>query len=537
MKRAGGASIVLLTLATGQFLMTLDSSVMNVSIAQVAEDLGTTVTGIQTAITLYTLVMATCMITGGKIGSMIGRRKAFAIGCVIYACGSFTTAIAPNLGVLIFGWSFLEGIGAALIMPAIVALVASNFEAKDRPKAYGLVASAGAIAVAAGPLIGGFVTTYFTWRYVFAGEVVLVIGILFLTKRIHDTPPPEVRTRIDRIGVLLSASGLGLAVFGVLRSGTWGWVIPKPGGPSWLGLSPTVWFVLAGLVIVRVFFYWEHRVEESGKEPLVSVRMLRNSQLDGGLVMFFFQFLIQAGLFFTVPLYLSVALGLSALDTGIRLLPLSVALLATAVGVPALRPNAPPRRVVAFGLFALVLGLVSLIAALDVSADASIVTIPLLLAGVGVGALSSQLGAVTVSAVPDEQTGEVGGVQNTMTNLGASLGTAIAGSVLILALSSSFISGVQSNPAVPPAIAQEASVQLAAGVPFISDAQLEEALTNAGVAEEDIQPILDENAEARVDGLRVSLTVLAFFALLGIFFSILIPKTPVGRKEPVTDTV
>ena len=153
--RAAGATLVLLTLAAGQFLMTLDSSVMNVSIATVAEDVGTTVTGIQGAITAYTLVMAALMIPGAKIGAIIGRKRAFAIGCVIYGCGSFTTAIAPNLPVLLFGWSFLEGVGAALILPAIVALVAGNFPTERRPAAYGLVAAAGAIAVAVGPLIGG----------------------------------------------------------------------------------------------------------------------------------------------------------------------------------------------------------------------------------------------------------------------------------------------------------------------------------------------------------------------------------------------
>src|SRR3954465_2542817 len=163
MTTATTARVVLPTLAAGQFLMTLDSSVMNVSIAQVAADVGTTVTGVQTAITVYTLVMATLMITGGKIGSIIGRRKAFAIGCVIYGAGSLTTSLAPNLTVLIIGWSFLEGIGAALIMPALAALVASNFPVKERPRAYGLVASAGAIAVAVGPLVGGAVTTYWTW--------------------------------------------------------------------------------------------------------------------------------------------------------------------------------------------------------------------------------------------------------------------------------------------------------------------------------------------------------------------------------------
>ena len=187
--RAHAASgIVLLTLASAQFLMTLDSSVMNVSIATVAKDVGTTVTGIQTAITFYALVMASLMITGGKLGQILGRKRAFAIGCVIYGCGSLTTAFAGNLAVLIAGWSVLEGAGAALILPAIVALVASNFARDQRPRAYGLVASAGAIAVAAGPLIGGLVTTYLSWRWVFVGEVFIVLIILGLARRMADTP-------------------------------------------------------------------------------------------------------------------------------------------------------------------------------------------------------------------------------------------------------------------------------------------------------------------------------------------------------------
>src|SRR6201987_6125698 len=180
-----GSGLILLTLASGQFLMTLDSSVMNVSIATVAKDVGTTVTGIQTAITFYTLVMASLMITGGKLGQILGRKRAFAIGCVIYACGSFITAISQSLTVLMIGWSVLEGVGAALILPAIVALVASNFPASERPRAYGLVASAGAIAVAAGPLIGGLFTTYASWRWVFAGEVVVVIVILLFARPVR----------------------------------------------------------------------------------------------------------------------------------------------------------------------------------------------------------------------------------------------------------------------------------------------------------------------------------------------------------------
>ena len=527
---AGAAGVVLMTLASGQFLMTLDSSVMNVSIAQVADDVGTTVTGVQTAITLYTLVMATMMITGGKIGTMIGRKRAFAIGCVIYGAGSFTTALAPNLTVLIFGWSFLEGIGAALIMPAIVALVASNFPPEGRPRAYGLVASAGAIAVAAGPLIGGAVTTFWTWRLVFAGEVVIVAAILLLTKKIQDIDATSA-FNLDVPGVLLSALGLGLTVYGVLRSGEWGWVRAKPNAPDLFGLSLTMCLILAGLLVLRVFGWWEQRVVSHGREPLVDLTLFRNARLDGGLVMFFFQFLIQAGLFFTIPLFLSVALGLSALETGVRLLPLSVTLLLAAVGIPRLWPQASPRKVVNWGLALLLAGIVALILALDVGVGAEVVTVPLLLAGLGVGALASQLGAVTVSSVPDELSGDVGGLQNTATNLGASLGTALAGSVLIAGLTASFLAGIEDNPAVPAEVAAQGQTDLAGGIPFLSDEDLRTALDEAGLPADQVDAIVDENESARIDGLRLSLSVLALLAVVALFLTRLVPTEPVGGER------
>ena len=524
-KRRGG--IVLLTLAAGQFLMTLDTSVMNVSIATVADDLGTTVTGIQTAITLYTLVMAMLMITGGKIGALIGRRRAFVIGCVVYGCGSLTTSLAPGLGVLILGWSVLEGLGAVLIMPAIVALVASNFARAQRPGAYGMVASAGAIAVAVGPLVGGLVTTYFSWRWVFAGEVLVVIGILVLARRISEAHAGE-RPALDLVGSALSALGLGLAVFGVLRSGTWGWLSPKPGAPKLLGISLVLWLVLAGVVVLRLFLAWERKRITSGREPLVDPGMLDNHQLRGGLTIFCFQYLIQAGLFFIVPLYLSIALGLSTLATGARLLPLSITLLAAAIGIPRLWPHISPRRVVQAGLAILLVALVVFLAALELGSGPEITTVPMLLAGLGIGALASQLGSVTVSAVPDRQTGEVGGLQNTWTNLGASLGTALAGSVLIAVLTTSFVNGVSSNPAVPAEVTAQAEVQLAGGAPFISDAALQESLANAGVRPDTAAAVVGENEEARIEALRASVAVLAAAAAAAIFFTRRIPDRQPG---------
>src|SRR5256885_1302942 len=507
--------------------MTLDSSVMNVSIATVARDVGTTVTGIQTAITAYTLVMAALMITGGKIGQIAGRKRAFTIGCVIYGSGSLVTSLSSSLAVLMVGWSLLEGVGAALILPAIVALVASNFDKAGRPRAYGLVASAGAVAVAAGPLIGGLFTTYLSWRWVFAGEVLIVLAILALARRMADAPA-EGKARLDFVGTVLSALGLGLIVYGVLRSGTWGFVRPKADAPDWLGLSPVIWMILGGGVVVWLFLAWENRQLARGAEPLVDPSMLRSRVLRSGLTAFFFQYLLQAGLFFAIPLFLSVALGLSAVETGVRLLPLSVTLLLTAVGVPRFFPDASPRRVVQAGFLSLFAGTAIMVGALDAGAGPEIVTWPMLLAGLGVGALASQLGSITVSSVSDKQSGEVGRLQNTLMYIGASIGTALAGAVLIAALTTTLLTGIEQNAAVSAKLKSQATTKLSGNVSFVSDDQLQTALNEAGVPPQTADAVVHENATARIDGLRSSLSVLALIALIATFFSRRIPTVQPG---------
>ncbi|GGH92871.1 MFS transporter [Arthrobacter liuii] len=526
-KTRNSPGLVLAVLASGQFLMALDSSVMNVSMATVAADLDTTITGIQTAITLYTLVMATLMLTGGKAGTILGRRRAFGVGLVVYAAGSLTTALAPNMGVLLLGWSLLEGIGAALIMPALVALVAANFPPDRRAAAYGLLAAAGAMAIAAGPLIGGAVTTFASWRYVFAGEVVIVLLILLVLRKVADVPPAKVR--LDLAGSLLSIVGLGMVVYGVLRSGEWGWVQSKPGAPEILGLSPVVWLLIGGLLVLYLFMRLASHRAATGGDPLIDPQLFRNVRLTGGLSVFFAQFLVQAGVFFTIPLFLSVVLELSALETGIRIFPLSIALILAAAGIPKFRPRANPRRVVRIGLALVIAGILVLVAGMDPGANAGIVAIPMLLMGLGLGAVSSQLGAITVSAVPDSQSAEVGGLQNTTTNLGASLGTALIGSVLIATLSASFVAGIQDNPAVPPSVQERASVQLASGVPFISDTQLQSALDSAGVNQEVADAIMSVNSSSRLDALRAALALTALLSISALFLTGRLPEEAVGK--------
>jgi Na+/melibiose symporter-like transporter len=260
--------------------------------------------------------------------------------------------------------------------------------------------------------------------------------------------------------------------------------------------------------------------------------MLQNEQLTGGLIMFCAQFMIQAGIFFVVPLYLSVCLGLSALETGARLLPLSLTLLAAAVGIPRLWPAARPRLIVRSGLLALLLGGLVLLGALDTDSGAEVVLVPLLLIGLGIGALASQLGAVTVSAVPDEDSPEVGGLQNTMTNLGASLGTALAGSVMIAVLTTAFIGNIQASSAIPNRVKSQASVKLASGVPFISDADLEAALKEANVSPRSTDAAISAYQDARIKGLKSALAILALITMIGLFAARKIPTVPVGSTAP-----
>ena len=280
----------------------------------------------------------------------------------------------------------------------------------------------------------------------------------------NDTPAEE-GVKLDLFGTVLSALGLGLIVFGILKSGTWGVVQPKPEAPQWIGLSPVIWLLLGGGVVLALFLRWESLRIGRGEGALLNPKLLRNIQMRSGVLSFLFMFLVQAGTFFVVPLFLSVALGLSAIETGVRLLPMSLTLLLFAAGVPKLFPDANPRRVVNAGFLLIFAGLVLLVSLLDIGAGPEIITGPLLLVGSGLGAMASQLGSVTVSAVPDEQSGEVGGLQNTGTQLGASIGTALAGAILISALTASFFTGIQNNPAIPDNLAVNAQTELATGVP------------------------------------------------------------------------
>jgi EmrB/QacA subfamily drug resistance transporter len=525
----GGLGLPIAIFASAQFVMVLDSSVMNVSISQIVADLDTTIQGVQLAITAYTLVMAALMLAGAKLGDILGRDRTFAIGLAVYGLGSFTTAISPNLGVLLLGWSLIEGIGAALVLPAIVSLIAATYSGKDRALAFGIVGGVAGAAIAAGPLIGGWVTTELSWRYVFAGEVVIVVAILLLRRHITRAPAIEHPPTLDVFGVLLSSIGLALVVFGILKSSEWGLVEPRGaltiGGTEItpFGFSAVPFLILLGGGFLAAFTMWEERRERNGRDTLLDRSLLKIPPLRAGLSTLLMQQLILLGTFFVLPVYLQVVLGLDAFDTGKKLFPMSVTMFLAAMLGPRLAGRIAPKRVAQAGLLALVLASVLLLGTIDVELNEAGFAVALAIFGVGAGLLLSQLGNVIMSSVDPSKTNEAGGLQGTAQNLGASLGTALIGAVLIAALTSGFTSRVEDNPAIPESTRAQLAQVAEKGIPVVPVEQVEKAATDAGLPAEQAQAIGDDYGDAQLMGLKRAIGAVAVFGLLALWFTRRLP--------------
>ncbi len=533
----------MLILASAQFVMVLDSSVMNVAISEIVDDLDTTIQGVQTAITMYTLVMAAFMLLGAKLGDILGRNKAFAIGLAIYGAGSLTTALSPNLAVLLVGWSGVEGFGAVLVVPAIAALTAASYEGRERALAYALLGAVAAIAIAAGPLIGGWVTTEFTWRYVFAGETVVVILILLLRGQIARAPLAERRPQLDIVGVALSAGGLGLAVFAILRSSVWGFVQPRAAPTingteiTPLGFSVVPFMVLGGLALLWGFVAWEQRRARLGQDQLLDTALLRISQLRAGLSSLVGQQLVLMGTFFVIPVYLQVVVGLDAFETGKRLLPLSVAMLVFALLGPRIAARRSPRVVAQIGLVGVSIGALVMLGTLDVKLNDTGFKVALGLIGAGAGLLASQLGNVIMSSVAPTQTSEAGGLQGTAQNLGSSLGTAIIGAVLLASLATGFSDRITANPEVPAAAQKTIVANVQEGIDIVPVADVEQAAVEGGLSRDQARAVADDYGDAQLNALRLSLGAVALAALLSLVLTRGLPTTSlaqsaVARPEP-----
>lgn len=530
---------VVAILGSAQFVMVLDGTVMNVSISTVVDDLETTVGAMQTAITFYTLTMASLMLLGAKLGDVWGRRRAFVIGSVIYAIGSLLTALSPNVAVLFLGWSVIEGIGAVLVIPAIAALIADNYEGRDRITAFAIIGAVSGAAVAAGPLIGGFMTTYLSWRYVFVGEVLIMIVVVLFSRRVTDRTPRQ-QVRIDVWSVLLSALGLVFVVFGMLQSKTWGWITPlnspEIGGVEIapLGISLCAWLILAGGALLAVFVGRQRRLAASGRAPLVDVSLFSITRLRSGLGVLGAQYAITAGLFFMIPVYLQMTLGLDALETGLKIFPLSISLILFSIVGTKLSQFWSPRRIVRWGQVALVLSSVLLLGSVDLELKSIAFGIGMFVAGAALGLLASQLGNVNMSSVGESQTSEVGGLQGVFQNLGSSLGTALIGSVLIGALATSFASGVAASE-LSADVKGIVSERTEGGVAIVPAADVDEIAEEAGLSADEGDELQRVYSESQISSLRTAFFALIAIALASLLFSRGIPAERPKREAEMAD--
>ena len=433
------ARSLVLPLALAQFIASYAGTNMNVAISTIAADLGCSVAGIQGTITLFTLTMAALMIPGSKLTDIWGRKRCFLIGLTVYGTGALLAATAQGLALLVVSYSLLEGIGSALMIPPIYILITVAFtEVSTRAKYFGVVSGAGGLGAAAGPLIGGLITSGISWRASFVVQFLVVAVIVLLARNIIEPQPTGRAPHFDLLGSVLSAVGLFFVVFGVLQSATYGWtssreavtigateVLPKG------SISP-VWILLAiGMVFLAWCVLHLYSVERAGKEPLVSLRLFRNRTSNLGLITQIAQWLVLQGSFFVISVFLQEDRHFNAIETGLTLTPATLGILAASAAAQRMAQRRPQAMLVRGGFVLTVLGMVLLLV-LSRAHNSIWTFVPgLLLAGIGIGVMLTASVNVVQSSFPDEQQGEISGVSRSVSNLGSSLGVALAGSILV----------------------------------------------------------------------------------------------------------
>jgi MFS family permease len=434
--RASQAMIVPLALA--QFIASYAATNMNVAITSIAKDLHTTVVGMQTTITLFTLTMASLMIPGSKLTEIWGRKRCFTIGLAVYGAGALIAALAQGIGLMIFGYSMLEGIGSALMIPPIYILVTVAFpDTQSRAKNFGIISGAAGLGAAAGPLIGGVITSAISWRASFIAQVIVVVAIILLVPRITDPGVSGPRPAFDVRGAVLSAVGLFFVVLGILQSSKYGWfvsredfsiggtvVIPK----GWV--SPVWLFVAVGAAILAWFFLHLRSRERKHEVPLIATRMFRNRTADLGLWTQLIQWLTLQGTFFVISVFLQEVRGYSAIETGLVLTPATVGILFASALAERFARRHSQRWLICAGFAVTALGM-ALLLALVRKDSGNLASVPgLLLMGIGVGAMLTSSVNVVQSAFPEQDQGDISGLSRSVSNLGSSLGVALAGSLV-----------------------------------------------------------------------------------------------------------
>lgn len=506
-------------LGVAMMVTVFDTALLGVAITQLVEDLNTDVTGVQLLTTTFVLTIGAFLLTSGKIGDIIGRKRAFAVGAVIYAIGSAISVVAVSFWTALIGWAILKGIGAALMYPVIQALIPFNYEEKDRGLAFAMIGGIGGAAAALGLIVGGWVTTAFSWRVVHVVDVVLLVAAVVGLRLVTDSPPVG-RQKIDVVGALLSIVGLGLIVYATVQSSVWGFVEPKDSPIEPFGFALTPFVLAAGALVLWGFVAWQHRRKSRGEPRLLRMELLtENRTLRSVLSVDFSQSVVIGGSMFILPMYLQVVVGEDALGTGLRLLPLSIALLFTSIGAASITGRQAPRMVVRVGLFVMAIGLSLALFAVDTTLSGVGFGIAMAVLGFGLGILASVTSAITQGAVGDRDRSEVGGVSASASKLGGAIGVALLGALLISSLSGAFTGNINEDARIPSAIAEDTAIALDDNVQFIPPYAVEEALSQTSLEPEVAAGILDSYETAQIQGMRATLLVAVILTLLAMFFA------------------
>ena len=536
---------VLLPLALAQLINAYDTTAMNVAVSKVVPSLHTTVSGVQSGIVIYSLVMAACMITGSKLGDIWGRRRTFTIGVILYGVGALITALSFNLGMMVGGWSLLEGIGSALMIPAIFAMIAGIFPpGKDRLKGYAVVGSAAAAGAALGPLLCGFWATAVTWRASFISEVCVVIIVLFLLRRMGKEEPVKDKPKLDYLGAVLSALGLALVVLGLVQATAYGWIharVPlKIGGTTIIhvgGISPVIPFVAAGLIVLVLFALWENHMKKAKKLPLLDLSILKGRAASIGLPTVMILMFMQAGLLFVAPVFLQMSLGLNPLVAGLTILPLTVFLIAASQWTAKLTAKYSPRTLIRIGMLLIPLGICLVWLLLEDKPSALQMIPGFIVVGLGIGFANAPLLNMVQSSVPVQQQSDISGTNRALSNLGGALGTAVAGAVLMSVLISSFSGLLMQSKVIPPQEKAKIQVSLAVDATTISNRQARQYLSKKAFEPNVANALYDINQKARNKALLSALLAVGILGLVGFLFSIFLPGEEGRKKKEIAETV
>jgi EmrB/QacA subfamily drug resistance transporter len=487
-------------LAAAMFVLVVDTSLMNVSISKVVEDLGTTVSGVQGAIALEALVSAAFILIGSKVGDLIGRKRAFVMGLLGYALGALAMAFAQGLTAIIVFWAIIGGLGASLLLPAMQSLIHGNFQGAAQKQAYALVGAAAAIAAAVGPLLGGFLTTFLSWRVGFLLEVVVIAVVLSQLKLIRDVPYTGDRS-VDAVGAVLSALGMGGLVIGIL---VW-----QEGG-EFVGLLLAV-----GVVAVGSLARWLVRRKRAGKPTLLDPDLFKLDLFRLGISSQLLQNVALGGAMIALPIYLQMVLEYNALQTGLTLAPLSLTMFGTAVIAGKRAGRRRPAALIRAGSALLTVGMLLLVPIVPRAHSGWALVIPLIIAGAGLGLLVSQLNNYTLSPISDERVSEAAGVNSAAGSFGLSFGLAFAGAIMLATLSIVFTQKAQDSTVLPPAAQEQVANALEDDAEVLSNTRLEQQL--AGQPPEIRAEIISINTDARPLALQVALLVPILAGLLGLF--------------------